>query len=406
MVSDRRGDVLVAECDPTRIASLSLEHGAAVTILRLSTHSLIDLSQGVPDISPPRLLLDAIATYGSSESACSYTDISGETSMRSSFTHEMRAVYGNHVDLTPDDIVLTAGCNMASVAVIMILTDPGDQVILPVPWMTLEMLGVEAVPLAMIASAGFQPKVEDCEPLLTGKTKAIALVSPNNPTGAVYSPELLRAFAELAKSQDIALILDETYRDFITTGVPHHLFDPLQDWDWRSTVIHLFSFSKSYCVPGHRLGAIVTPQMVLNHIITVLDSLLICAPRPIQLALASTIPDLRPFVRNNAKAVHSRHEHFKTHLPSSWRIGSQGGCFAFVKHPFKGREAMQVCERMSAEGGIVTLPIELFATKATLQENDGRRWIRFSVANVDDETIIQACRRLSELEQWFGWELD
>ena len=92
------------------------------------------MSQGVPDTPPPKLLLDAIASYGSSGSACSYTDIPGETSMRSSLAHEMRVVYGDHIDLTPDDIVLTAGCNMAFVAVIMALADPGDQVILPVPW--------------------------------------------------------------------------------------------------------------------------------------------------------------------------------------------------------------------------------------------------------------------------------
>jgi len=67
---------------------------------------------------------------------------------------------------------------------------------------------------------------------------------------------------------------------------------------------------------------------------------------------------------------------------------------------------MQVCERMSAEGGIVTLPIELFATEPSLQDGEGRRWVRFSVANVDDETIAQFCRRLSEIERRFGWELD
>lgn len=190
------------------------------------------------------------------------------------------------------------------------------------------------------------------------------------------------------------------------TGAPHHLFSPSQGWDWRSTVVHLFSFSKSYCVPGHRLGAIVAPKMLLNHTLTVLDSLLICAPRPIQLALASTLPDLRSFVRKNAEAVQSRHEHFRAHLPSSWRVGSQGGYFAFVRHPFKGRDAMQVCKRLSVEGGILTLPIELFATENTHQDDESRRWMRFSVANVDDETIAQVCRRLSEIEQQFRWELD
>lgn len=67
---------------------------------------------------------------------------------------------------------------------------------------------------------------------------------------------------------------------------------------------------------------------------------------------------------------------------------------------------MQVCKRLSVEGGILTLPIELFATENTHQDDESRRWMRFSVANVDDETIAQVCRRLSEIEQQFRWELD
>ena len=67
---------------------------------------------------------------------------------------------------------------------------------------------------------------------------------------------------------------------------------------------------------------------------------------------------------------------------------------------------MQVCERMAVEGGILTLPAELFATHATLQDYESKRWVRFSVANADDETITQVCRRLLEIEQQFCWELD
>lgn len=150
----------------------------------------------------------------------------------------------------------------------------------------------------------------------------------------------------------------------------------------------------------------MAPEMVLSHILTVLDTLLICAPRPIQLALASTLPGLRPFVCGNAESIRSRHEHFKAHLPPSWRIGAQGGYFAFVRHPFKGRHAMEVCERLAAEGGIAVLPAELFATEATLQENDSKRWVRFSIANVDHETITQVCQRLIEIEQRLCWEID
>lgn len=93
-------------------------------------------------------------------------------------------------------------------------------------------------------------------------------------TGAIFSPELLSSFAILAKERGIALVIDETYRDLIPSGQPHKLFTPFAsstDWEWRANFIHLFSFSKSYCVPGHRLGAIVASPILLDHVNTVLD---------------------------------------------------------------------------------------------------------------------------------------
>jgi alanine-alpha-ketoisovalerate/valine-pyruvate aminotransferase len=132
----------------------------------------------------------------------------------------------------------------------------------------------------------------DCATLVTPRTRAIVLVTPNNPvriiamilngsfclsrllscqTGATYSPALLSSFAMLAKECGIALIVDETYRDLIPSGPPHKLFGSTPIWDWRSNFIHLFSFSKSYCVPGHRLGAIIASPICLDQINTVLD---------------------------------------------------------------------------------------------------------------------------------------
>jgi len=67
---------------------------------------------------------------------------------------------------------------------------------------------------------------------------------------------------------------------------------------------------------------------------------------------------------------------------------------------------MEVCERLAAEEGIAALPAELFATEATLQEDGSRRWVRFSVGNVDHEAITQVCRRLTEIEQRPRWEID
>ncbi|KAI0369466.1 PLP-dependent transferase [Pilatotrama ljubarskyi] len=386
---------------------------------------LLDMSQGVPGVPPPPAVLDALAKSAATPQNCGYIPNAGTPELREAMVAEMKRAYGADADVTPDDLAVTAGCNLAFVAVAMTLADAGDEVILPVPWyfnheMTLTMLGIKPVLLHTYAREGFMPSVERCAALITEKTKAIVLVSPNNPTGAIYPPSLIASFAKLARDRHVALVLDETYRDFITTHAPHHLFSkpssgraatehtPSADWDWRSTFISLFSFSKSYCIPGHRLGLVCASAEIMPSLNTALDSLQICAPRPPQVALAPLIPSLRPFVRATAEAVAHRHTLFKERLPARWKIGSQGGYYAFVRHPFKGKHANEVCKRLAQETGVLTLPAGFFGPKGeedkTVMDED--RWVRFSVANVDDRKVELVCERLAESEQAFGWELD
>lgn len=207
-------------------------------------------------------------------------------------------------------------------------------------------------------------------------------------------------------------MVDETYRDFAEHFPPHNLFSPTQTEishpprSWRSNVIHLYSFSKSYAVPGHRLGVVVASPELLQYIITTLDCLQVCAPRPPQLALAdaSFLLELRSSILSNAKALKARHELFRKLLPSGWTIGSQGGYYAFVKHPFQNMPSTTFCERLAKELGVVVLPAQFFYDEADeaerralgLSEEGWDRWVRFSVANVGDEQIVQACERLKE----------
>ncbi|EEB91491.1 hypothetical protein MPER_10139 [Moniliophthora perniciosa FA553] len=333
----------------------------------------------------------------------------------------MKEIYGKDADLAHEDLALTVGCNMAFVASIMSLADAGDEVILPVPWyfnhqMTLTLLGITPVPLETTSDNSFLPSVEHCKSLITPKTKAIALVTPNNPTGAIYPPSLLASFLSLAKEHNIALIIDETYRDFlvdINTGIPkppHALFSNTNAIPWRSTLIHLYSFSKSYRIPGHRLGCIAASPVLIQEIIKVLDTLQICPPRIPQLALGQPdlLIDLRDTIRDTSVQVAQRHELFKEHLPEKWKIASQGGYYAFVRHPFAGIGSIEVCKRLAIEMGVVVLPGAFFREEGKQKDADDAddRWIRFSVANVDNEKVKRVCERLKESESVFGWKID
>ncbi|KIY50340.1 PLP-dependent transferase [Fistulina hepatica ATCC 64428] len=380
---------------------------------------LLDMSQGVPGLSPPLSVQKALGEAASSPSSFGYALPFGEDSLREALALDMKHAYGPDADIAAADIALTSGCNLAFVAAIMTVADAGDEVVLTVPWyfnhqMLLSMLNMHMVVLQTRPEDGFMPSIARCRELITNRTKAVALVTPNNPTGAIYSPALIAEFAALAHEKGVALILDETYRDFITTGEPpHNLFSTsLSPVYWRSTLIHLYSFSKSYCLPGHRLGAIVAAPEMLEHLKGVLDTVQICAPRPIQLALAPLIPELRPFIKEMALAIKSRHDLFRRSLPSAWMIGAQGGYYAFVKHPFKDVTASQVCERLAKEMGVVTLPSAFFCegkasdgTKVAESE-EASKWIRFSVANISDKQVIRVCERLKESETLLGWSLE
>ncbi len=212
---------------------------------------------------------------------------------------------------------------------------------------------------------------------------------------------MLLEFFALAKEYNVALIIDETYRDFITSGPPHPLFSST---DWRRTLIHLYSFSKSYRIPGYRLGALVAAPSLLEEINKVLDCLQICAPRAPQLALGPLLPELRNSIREMAEQLEKRHALFRKELPSAWKVGAaaRGGYYAFVRHPFVSIGAGVVAKRLAVELGVVGLPEGFFKDG---DANDGK-WIRFSVANVDDEKIVAACKRLKEAEGIFGWEVD
>lgn len=106
----------------------------------------------------------------------------------------------------------------------------------------------------------------------------IVLVSPSNPTGTVYTNEEIKQWYDLAREYKVALVLDETYRDFVEgesreRGLPHRLFE---EPDWRSTLVSLGSFSKGYRIPGHRLGSIIASPELLRHITTICDCMQVC----------------------------------------------------------------------------------------------------------------------------------
>src|SRR5690606_33721802 len=229
---------------------------------------LIDLSQAVPGYPPHPDILSLLGEMASSAAYCGYGPIEGETDLRDAYAAHVSAVYGAKIGAF--NIHVTSGCNEAFVSAAMAVAGPGETVLMTNPFYfnhdtTLAMMGVKMRTVACHAEDCFVPRVDALAAAITPDVRALALVSPNNPTGAIYPADLLARIFELCLEKDIWLILDETYRDFMPEAgrVPHGLFSQN---GWQERLIGLYSFSKSFCIPGHRLGAITAGPKAVEQI--------------------------------------------------------------------------------------------------------------------------------------------
>jgi aspartate/methionine/tyrosine aminotransferase len=233
----------------------------------------INLVQAVPGIAPHDRLLAALADASADPAMARYGDIFGDLDLRNVYAAQSSQHYA--AAISPQNIAITSGCNMAFVLAVMTVAKAGDTVLVPCPWyfnhqMTLSMLGIECRPLPCRAENGYVPDPEQAAKLMDDRVKAIIMVSPNNPTGAVYPAAVLESLMELCRRRNVWMILDETYRDFLPHGMGrgHDLYT---DPDWGNHLIGLYSFSKAYAVPGWRLGAIHAGSAAMVQIGKLLD---------------------------------------------------------------------------------------------------------------------------------------
>ncbi len=358
----------------------------------VGSRELLNMCQAVPSYPPAETLQTEIARLAHEPTTGGYTDIFGIAALREAYAAHMSGDYASKISAS--EVAITTGCNQAFAAAIMAVAKAGDNVIIPAPYyfnhqMWLTMMGIEIRAIDAFEMDG-SPSPIAAKALIDNRTRAIVLCTPNNPTGTIYPDAVLEQFFDVAQSAGIALVLDETYKDFRPDlAPPHGLFNRQ---DWQGTLIQLYSFSKIYALAGYRLGAMIAGPKILHEAAKILDCMTICPPQITQRAVLFGLTALdqwktekKVFMRGRLDALRAA---FKT--PGlKYELISSGAYFAYVKHPFAGEASKSVAMRLAQKNDLLCLPGSMFGPG---QED----YLRFAFANVESEKMSSLAERLIE----------
>ena len=358
---------------------------------------LIDMSQAVPSYPPHPKLLESFMHFSSDKKLLSYGEIEGEGILRQNYSDHINKKYQTNTSYK--QILITSGCNQAFIASIICVAEAGDEIMISNPGyfsheLSLKMLNIKPKFFELNKNKKFEIDLNEIEKKISPRVKALVIVSPGNPTGSPQSKESLNRLLDLCTEKNIFLIIDETYRDFIypNNGEPHNLF---KNKKWGSSLIQLYSFSKSFCIPGHRLGAITADTKIIYEISKIMDNIQICAPRPAQQSVADFLPNLDNFIDNKCIEIGEKANLFSNSLQKSsgWEISSIGTFFAYVKHPFKDIKCDKLSKILASKCGLITIPGIYFG-------KEQERYLRMSIAGLSNEQIIDVKNRIDLLKKY------
>lgn len=362
-----------------------------------SDRPLINVSQAAPVAPPPLAMRQAMAEWiVNDDSTHLYGPVLGLDHLRTEISIQWSLAY--NATFSHENVAITSGCNQAFSAAISTLCTEGDEVIIPTPYyfnhrMWLDMTGVSTIPLD--TGPSLIPDPDAAAALITPRTRAICLVTPNNPSGVEYSAEVVQAFFDLCRRQKIALIIDETYRDFDSRdGAPHMLF---QDPDWGNTLIQLYSFSKAYRLTGHRVGAMIASSARLAEAEKFLDTVTICPNQLGQRAALWGMQNLGDWLARERLEILDRRatitEGFSELASKGWDLMGCGAYFAYVRHPYD-MSSDQLAPKLVRDAGILLLPGTMFMPP---EISVGTTQLRIAFANIDRTGIAELLNRLSNL---------
>jgi aspartate/methionine/tyrosine aminotransferase len=354
------------------------------------TPGTISLGQGVVSYGPPPEAIEAARRFGYALTDHRYGPVEGLPVLVEAIREKLAQENGIKVRGS-SRVVVTAGGNLAFVNAILAVTDPGDEVILPAPYyfnheMAIVIAGGRAVAVPTLRD--YQLDVQAIAGAITSRTRAVVTVSPNNPTGAVYSAESLRAVNAVCGDRGLFHIHDEAYEYFTYDAAAQ--FSPGAIDGASGHTISLYSLSKAYGLASWRIGYMVIPEALWDAVNKIQDTLLICPPSVSQHAAIAALQVGRGYTSAHLPELDGlRRLIFEAlgdpDVPCD--VPPAGGAFYYLVRVHSTLDPLALTERLIRNHHVAVIPGSAFGDTAGCS-------IRISYGALRPESVAEGVSRL------------
>jgi aspartate/methionine/tyrosine aminotransferase len=350
----------------------------------------ISLGQGVVHYGPPRAALDAVRDALTRPATHEYQDGAGLPALLDRLGAKLRDENGIDV-ARGTGLMVTAGANMAFMHAVFAITEPGDEIILNVPFyfnheMAIQMAGCTAVPVA--TDDRYQPRIEALGAAITERTRAIVTVSPNNPSGAVFGEAVLRGVNELCRERGLYHIADEVYEYFTYGSATHVSAASLRGADQHT--ISMFSLSKAYGFAGWRIGYMTYPEHLASAMAKSQDTILVCPPVASQVGAIAALEVGRAYCKPYVAELAAIRDIVMSALAALAPLASvptADGAFYVLVKVNTNVPPMQIAERLIREHQVAVIPGPAFGMTTGC-------YLRVAYGALQKETVAEGVGRL------------
>ncbi len=328
---------------------------------------VITLGRGDPDFDAPTHVVEAAAAAMAAGDT-HYTLPAGLPELREAIADKLRT--DNGLDYAADEVVVTNGCQEALYLLIQALIGPGDELLLQEPRYNaydhmVSLAGGSIVSVPTTQELDFALTADDVAARITPKTKAIAIVTPNNPTGGVIPPARLAELAELCVERDLIVISDEIYEKLMYDGLEHVSLATYPGMRERTITVN--GFAKAYAMTGLRVGYFAAPREFAEAVVEVKHTMSICTATPMQQAALAALTGPQSAVEEMRRAYDERRQALMQALDDmDLTYGHPGGgMYIYANVASTGLNSEEFCLRLLQEEGVMIFPGTLFGDPKT-----------------------------------------